>query len=57
MAFPDARPGGYDPDLVWDEESKAWIAVSAASTAALGGGKYHEQLVVVGNMKIYYGDL
>ena len=52
--FPEDRPSGYDPDLVWDEVTQAWV-----STAALleqGGSRYRSQLVVVGKDLVYYSE-
>jgi hypothetical protein len=47
------RPVDYDPDLRWDEETGTWLDIPAA-----GGGRYKEQLVLIGDAgEIYVGDI
>ena len=50
------RPGGYDPDLVWDIPTDTWKSVSAASSVS-GGGRYKSQIFVLGHKVIYFGDV
>jgi len=46
------RPEDYDPDLWWDETLGEWVP------AAAGGGKYKQQLIVIGeDGEIYFGDV
>ena len=60
MTFPEDRPGGYDGDKVWDEDTQAWYAVSTAigsARQAQAGGRLRQQVVVVsGQAKIYFGE-
>ena len=49
------RPDDYDPGAVWDPLAGVWTTPSALTTA--GGGRFPRQIVAVGNLKIYYGDL
>ena len=60
-SWPLHRTAAYDPDKVWDEESKAWYAVSTAigsARQAQAGGRYRKQVVVMSNQgKIYFGSL
>lgn len=47
------RPDYYDPDSVWDEETKSWIANDARS-----GGRYNNRMVVMNDQgEIYFGDM
>lgn len=50
--FPAARPGDYDPDKGWNG---AWVDLNALTT--LGGGRYNQQLVVLGHRAIYFQEL
>ena len=60
MAFPADRPGSYDPDKLWDEETKAWYAVGTAigsARSAQAGGRYRQQIVVLSNQgTIFFGE-
>jgi hypothetical protein len=47
----------YDPTLVWDPETGTWV--SDAGLLAAGGGRYHQQIIMVGRDaggygKVYY---
>lgn len=47
------RPFYYNPDLVWDEETTAWI-----TNDARGGGRYQGQIVVVSDQGyVYFGEV
>ena len=51
MAFPEARPGGYDPDLYWDEENGVWN-----STRLVQPGNWAQNVVTVSEEgEIYFG--
>ena len=56
--FPTARPGGYEPDLTW--QPGYWTGnvytppEFAIDFQESGGGRWGQQLVVVGNDRIYY---
>lgn len=51
--WPEDRADIYDADKYWDEVNATW-----ASSYASGGGRYVQQLVVVGeDGDIYFGDL
>jgi hypothetical protein len=48
----------YDPTLSWDPDTGTWV--SDATLLAAGGGRYHQQIVMVGRDvtgygKVYYG--
>ena len=51
-AFPKTRPAGYDPDLVFDEDTGTWV--SDADLLTRDGSRYHQQLVTVCKDLIYY---
>lgn len=57
--FPYERRSDYsniiDNDLVWDISSQAWT--SDFDYLVAGGGRYRNQLVVVGHRVIYFGDI
>ena len=60
MAFPEDRPGGYDPDQVFDESANEYVDIDSGDVQAsgLGGGKYGQQLVTLSDQgKIYFGAL
>ena len=61
MAFPADRPGTYDEDKFWDEESGAWYTTSTATGVARlkqAGGRYRNQFIVIsGQAEIYFGDI
>ena len=61
MTYPEDRPGTYDPDKLWDEETKAWYAVGTAigsARAKQAGGRLKQNIVAMSNKaKIYFGDL
>ena len=42
-AWPVARAGAYDEDVVWNEETEAWVAADGRNTTA-----YQNQIVVIG---------
>jgi len=42
MAFPEARPVGYDADKYWNEEGAEWTATRFA-----GQGSYTEYVLVI----------
>lgn len=52
--FPHSRRSDYDSDLVWGWDAVnneyAWL-----SSELTGGGRYKNQIVVVGRKKIYFG--
>ena len=50
--FPATRPGSYDPDKVFDEDTQTWS--SDADLLMRDGSRYHAQLVMVGMDLIYY---
>lgn len=57
MTWPETRPGGYDQDKVWDEESAAYVAADGRGFTA-----FQNQIVVIGsdpsdsnNRVIYFG--
>ena len=53
MAFPVARPGAYDVDKTWDEESGVWV-----STYVADGFNRVEYLIVVGEQgDIYFTEV
>jgi hypothetical protein len=52
-AFPPVRPSVYDPDLVWDEDTQAWV--SDEDLLRRDGSRHKTQLVVVGKDLIYFG--
>ena len=56
MAWPSDRVGGYDPDVVWDEDGEAWVAADGR-----GDTRNQTNIVVVGvvnatgEQAIYFG--
>ena len=57
MAFPEDRPGGYDPDQVFDESANDWTS-TLSDLESSGGEKYKPQLVTLSDQgKIYFGAL
>ncbi|HUV66596.1 MAG TPA: hypothetical protein VMW24_22095 [Sedimentisphaerales bacterium] len=50
--FPATRPGAYDPDLVFDEDTQTWT--DDADLLTRDGSMHHVQLVCVGMDLIYY---
>jgi len=50
--FPSTRPGDYDPDLVFDEDTGTWG--SDADLLHAGGSRHRQQLVVATTYFIYY---
>ena len=53
--FPSTRPGDYDPDLVFDEDTGTWG--SDADLLHAGGSRHRQQLVVATTYFIYYEEL
>jgi len=59
--FPSSRPVAYDEDKVWTPDNwtgevytpSEWSEPDGVYVSS-GGGRFHEQLVVAGNQKIYY---
>ena len=52
------RPITYDPSLVWDPGTGTWV--SDMDLLAAGGGRYHQQIVMIGRDgsgygRVYYG--
>jgi hypothetical protein len=52
-----SRPITYDPSLSWDPDTGTWV--SDKDLLAAGGGRYHQQIVMVGRDstgkgKVYY---
>jgi hypothetical protein len=55
MSLINARPEGYDPSQVWDEETGTWITDPGVD--ALSGGRVKNNLIAVSdNGKIYVYD-
>lgn len=52
----NGRPVDYDPDEYFDPETQGWTS-DPTDLTTLGGGRYNQQIVVVGNKKIYFGGL
>jgi hypothetical protein len=50
--FPATRPGGYDANLAWDEDTQAWS--SDADYIRRDGSRHHAQLVAIAGDEIYY---
>jgi hypothetical protein len=53
------RPPDYIPDLIYgydDIDGWDWYGLDEIDFAFAGGGRYKQQLVVVGHNKIYFGD-
>jgi len=48
--WPATRPTDYDPDLAWQPGTWVW----GSGYVATGGGRWHKQLVALGNQKVYY---
>lgn len=51
------RPGSYNPDEVWDEDTETWVTCDAR-----GNSRYTNRFVVIGsddigNGVIYYGEV
>ncbi len=42
MAFPEARPGGYDADKYWDETNGVW-----STTRVTQPGSYTEYVLAI----------
>lgn len=42
MAWPEDRPGTYDPDLYWDETNGVW-----SSTFVAGPGSWIEYMIAI----------
>ena len=55
QAFPPDRPGDYDADEVYDEDTGTWG--SDADLLAAGGSRHRTQLVVTTTYFIYYEEL
>jgi len=62
--FPLTRPGAYDPDLIWVPgewtDPNTYVSPEWGGPSryfATGGGKWGQQLVAVGNGKVYYTEL
>lgn len=49
-----SRYSDYDPDSYWQFTGGSY---QWASAAVAGGGRYHQQLIVIGHNTIYYGDI
>jgi hypothetical protein len=47
------RSAAYDPSLVWDPNTGTWT--SDMDLLAAGGGRYHQQIVMVGRDATGYG--
>ncbi len=63
-SFPDERPDAYDPDLIWVPgewtDPDTYVPPEWGEPSryfATGGGQWGQQLVVVGNGKVYYSEL
>lgn len=57
MAFPEDRPGGYNPDQVFDESENDWTS-DLSDLESRGGERYNQQLVVLSEQgKIYFQEL
>ena len=63
-SFPSGRPIAYDPDLIWVPgewtDPSTYVSPEWGEPSryfATGGGKWGQQLVVVGNGKVYYTEL
>jgi hypothetical protein len=59
--FPTPRPADYEPDQVWDPKggvggTGGWT-FDLSDLTTLGGGRYNQQLVVLGHKKIYFQEL
>ena len=50
MAFPEDRPGSYDPDLYWDETNGVWNS----TRVTLPGGWTEYVLTVSEEGEIYF---
>lgn len=61
MSWPDDRPGTYDEDKLWDEDTGAWYTISTSTGAqrlAQAGGRYRQQIVVLSEQgRIYFGSV
>jgi len=61
--FPTSRPDDYVPDDVWDPKADDGEGGKGAWTdlpwdlVTLGGGRYNQQIVVLGHRKIYFQEL
>lgn len=49
------RPNSYNPDKVYDPIAETWG--SDKDILAAGGGRYKNQVVVIGHKKLYFGSL
>lgn len=54
MAFPDDRPGSYDPDKGYNESSASWTTDDAIILKS--GGKSKEVLIAIGHEQLYFGE-
>ena len=55
QSFPSSRPGTYDEDLVWDEDTGTWTDDEDLLTK--DGSRHNTQLVCVGMDLIYYEEI
>lgn len=53
--FPATRPGDYDDDKVWDEDTGTWT--SDEDLLRRDGSRHKTQLVCVGKDLIYYSEV
>ncbi len=57
--WPQARAEAYDPDKLWDEETKSWYSPTSSigvNRMAQAGGRLRSQLVVVSDQgKVFFG--
>ena len=51
MAWPEDRPGGYDPDLYWDEQSQTW----SSTYVTMPGNRVEHVLVISDKGYVYFG--
>jgi hypothetical protein len=58
QSFPPSRPGGYDPDLYRQPGSYAGAVFTPpdwdTDHVTAGGGRWNQQLVVIGKSLVYY---
>ena len=51
MAWPEDRPGGYDPDLWWDRDAETW-----GSTRIIEPGSWVVHVLAISEEgEIYFG--
>lgn len=59
VTWPESRTAVYDPDKLWDEETKSWYEPDSSigsERMVQAGGRYRSQIVVLSNQgKIYFG--